>query len=102
VHKDRIFGEHVAEYMRYLMEEDSQKYASQFAGYVAQDVDAEGIEELYTSVHAAIRADPSPAEKTEFGGDKKFKKRPKMSYSQRKDRVKQKKAAKAAKDAADE
>jgi large subunit ribosomal protein L5e len=100
VHKDRIFGEHVAEYMRYLMEEDSQKYASQFAKYVAADLDADGIEELYSSVHAAIRADPAPAEKKDFSPDKKFKKRPKMSYSQRKDRVKQKKAHKAKQDAA--
>jgi large subunit ribosomal protein L5e len=100
VHKDRIFGEHVAEYMRYLMEEDSQKYASQFASYAKADLDAEGIEELYQGVHKAIREDPSPAEKKEFGGDKKFRRRPKLTYSQRKDKIKQKKAAKARKEAA--
>ena len=47
------------------------------------------MEELYSSVHAAIRADPTPGKKKERGKDFKHTVRAnkkKMSYKQRKDR----------------
>merc|ERR1719298_276095 len=47
VHKERIFGEHVAEYMRYLIEEDAAKYATQFAEYVANEIEVDDIEDMY-------------------------------------------------------
>jgi len=74
VHKDRIFGDHVAEFMRNLMEEDSAKYASQFSQYIKNGVDADSLEEMYQKVHAAIRADPSPAAKGKMKIDKSYKK----------------------------
>merc|ERR1711990_1300596 len=39
VHKERIFGEHVAEYMRYLIEEDAAKYKTQFAAWIAEEIE---------------------------------------------------------------
>jgi len=83
-HKDRIFGEHVAEYMRYLIEEDAQKYATHFAKYVEEEINPDDIEEMYQDVHKAIREDPSPAEKKEFTPDKSFKRMQKISLEARK------------------
>ncbi len=56
--KKYIFGGHVAEYMENLADDDEERYKSQFQQYIDDDVEAEGIEELYTEAHAAIREDP--------------------------------------------
>lgn len=53
-----IYGGHVAEYMEMLADDDEERFASQFKMYIDDDVEAEGIEDLYTEAHAAIRADP--------------------------------------------
>ncbi|ODA83093.1 hypothetical protein RJ55_01602 [Drechmeria coniospora] len=53
-----IYGGHVAEYMETLADDDEERYASQFQKYIDDDVEADGIEDLYTEAHAAIRADP--------------------------------------------
>jgi len=58
-HKARIFGEHVSEYMASMQEEDKTKYEAHFSKYIAADIDAEGIEEMYTNAHKKIRADPT-------------------------------------------
>merc|ERR1712086_319547 len=58
MHRERIFGGHVGEYMEYLEEEDNTKYQSQFASYLAEDIEAGGLEELYEGVHEKIREDP--------------------------------------------
>jgi len=96
MHKDRIFGAHVGEYMEYLEEEDNQKYQEQFASYLADDLEADGLEELYESVHEAIREDPSALEKKSHSPDKSFKRTAKLSLAQRKARVAEKKAIKNA------
>mmetsp|Transcript_36029 Transcript_36029/g.47690 ORF Transcript_36029/g.47690 Transcript_36029/m.47690 type:complete len:105 (+) Transcript_36029:755-1069(+) len=96
MHKERIFGGHVGEYMEYLEEEDNQKYQEQFAGYIAEDIEADGLEELYEGVHEAIREDPSPAEKKDFSPDKSFKRKAKLTLEERKARVQAKKDAKNA------
>lgn len=57
--RDRIFGAHVTDYMETMEEEDEQKYASHFAKYIASDVAADGIEDMYTEAHKKIRADPA-------------------------------------------
>jgi len=92
VHKERIFGEHVAEYMRYLIEEDAAKYATQFAEYVAAEIEVDDIEELYQETHAKIREDPAKAAKKPFEGDKSFKRMAKLTYDERKARVEAKRA----------
>lgn len=53
-----IFGGHVAEYMETLADDDEERYASQFQKYVDDDVEADGLEDLYTEAHSAIREDP--------------------------------------------
>jgi large subunit ribosomal protein L5e len=60
-----IFGGHVAEYMETLMDDDEERYKEQFASYIEDDIDADGLEEIYEQAHAKIRADPKlvPTEK---------------------------------------
>ena len=102
MHRERIFGGHVGEYMEYLEEEDNTKYQEQFASYIENDVEADGLEELYESVHEAIREDPSPSEKNDFTPDKSFKRKAKLSNEERKARVQAKKDAKNAELEADD
>merc|ERR1712087_404454 len=96
MHRERIFGGHVSEYMEYLEEEDNQKYKEHFASYIENDVEADALEELYEGVHEKIREDPSAAEKEDFSPDKSFKRKAKLSYDERKARVQAKKDAKKA------
>lgn len=102
MHRERIFGGHVGEYMEYLEEEDNQKYQEHFKAYIDAEVEADGLEELYESVHEKIREDPSPSEKKDFSPDKSFKRKSKLSNDERKARVQAKKDAKIAELEADE
>ena len=36
--RKHLFGGHVADYMRYLMEEDEEKYQQQFSQYIKENV----------------------------------------------------------------
>ena len=85
VHKGRIMGEHVADYMREMEEDDEENYQKHFAKYLEADIEADDLEDLYTKVHASIRNDPSPADKSEFKDfDKSFKKGIRKTYAERK------------------
>merc|ERR1719446_72861 len=57
-HKSRIFGEHVKEYMEMLQEEDPTKYEAHFSKFIAADIDADKMEDMYTEAHTKIREDP--------------------------------------------
>jgi len=96
MHKERIFGGHVGEYMEYLEEEDNQKYNEQFKAYIEEGIEADGLEELYEEVHEKIREDPSPSAKKDFTPDKSYKRKAKDSIEDRKARVQAKKDAKNA------
>mmetsp|Transcript_562 Transcript_562/g.675 ORF Transcript_562/g.675 Transcript_562/m.675 type:complete len:104 (+) Transcript_562:757-1068(+) len=96
MHRERIFGGHVGEYMEYLEEEDNTKFKEQFASYVAAEVEPDDLEELYEGVHEKIREDPSAADKEDFSPDKSFKRKAKISLQERKARVQAKKDAKKA------
>merc|ERR1711957_831681 len=96
MHRERIFGGHVGEYMEYLEEEDNTKYQQQFAAYLAEDIEADGLEELYEGVHEKIREDPSPLEKKEYKIPDGFKRKAKKTQAQRKADVQAKKDAKKA------
>lgn len=89
-----IFGGHVAEYMRHLKEEDPERYQKQFSQYIKAGIDADKIEAVYQKAHAAIRKDPThkPTQKKESYPPSQFKKA-RLNLKQRKDKVKQKKAA---------
>lgn len=53
-----IFAGHVAEYMETLADDDEERFKQQFAGYIENDIEADGLEELYAEAHKAIREDP--------------------------------------------
>ena len=93
-----IFGGHVAEYMETLADDDEERYKSQFQGYIDDDIEADGLEELYTEAHKAIREDPW--KKDEDEGEKKSKdywkaeskkyRQQKLSKDERRDKIKAK------------
>ncbi|KAL7894624.1 hypothetical protein HDV64DRAFT_116947 [Trichoderma sp. TUCIM 5745] len=65
-----IYGGHVAEYMETLADDDEERYNGQFVKYIENDIEADGLEDLYTEAHKAIREDPF---KKEDGEGKKTK-----------------------------
>ena len=98
--REYIFGGHVAEYMRLLEEDDEEAYKRQFARYLAEELTADDLEEMYSEAHKKIREDPMPQKKQHSEADlAKFKeesnkrKKLRLNNKQRKDRVKQKKEA---------
>lgn len=102
LHRERIFGGHVGEYMEYLDEEDNAKYQEHFAAYIENEMEADGLEELYEAVHTAIRENPNASEKTDFDPDKSFKRKSKLTHDERRARIDEKKEAKKAELEADD
>jgi large subunit ribosomal protein L5e len=102
MHRERIFGGHVGEYMEYLEEEDNQKYQSHFAKFIENGAEAGNLEEMYEGVHEKIREDPSPTPKKDYSPDKSFKRKAKLTLDERKSRVQAKKDSKKAELAADD
>jgi len=95
VHREHIFGQHVANYMKELMDKDEDAYKKQFSRFAKLGVCPDDLEELYKSVHAAIRANPARASSTKDKG-KIVKKRwnpRRKTYEQRKADVAAKKEA---------
>jgi len=66
-----IFCGHVAEYMETLADDDEERYKSQFQGYIDDEIEADGLEELYQEAHKQIREDPY--KKVEGAEEKKDK-----------------------------
>jgi large subunit ribosomal protein L5e len=66
-----IFGGHVAEYMETLADDDEERYKSQFQGYIDDEIEADGLEELYQEAHNQIREDPF--KKVDEAGERKSK-----------------------------
>merc|ERR1712000_160645 len=79
-----IFGGYVAEYMETLADDDEERFASQFQQYVDDDVEADGLEDLYAEAHKAIREDPW--KKPESDAPKKSKEEWKEISKKHKDR----------------
>lgn len=92
VHRKHIFGQHVAEYMRQLAENDEEAYKRQFSNYIKLGIEADSIEGIYKKAHEAIRADPARIKKQKETPDvvKRWN-RAKLSLSERKNRIAQKK-----------
>merc|ERR1711862_393558 len=59
VHRKHIFGVHVADYMRSLVDEDEDAYKRQFSRFIKNGITADNMEDMYKKAHAAIRADPA-------------------------------------------
>lgn len=90
-----IFGGHVAEYMKTLLEEDPAKYDAQFSRYKKAGITADMLEKIYSDAHAQIRAAPKfvPKEKKYPEGSKpKIWQKRKLTLAQRKERIAVKKA----------
>jgi len=110
VHKDRIFGKHLAEYMEMLEEEDPTKYEAHFSQFLKNDLDGGKLEDMYADCHAKIKEDPSytPKEskdvKNTRSGNKittsngnSYARNTRLNLKQRKEKVRQKIAAAQAK-----
>ena len=91
MHRKHIMGQNVADYMRYLMEEDEDAYKKQFSQYIKNNITPD-MEEMYKKAHAAIRENPVYEKKPKREVKKRWN-RPKMSLAQKKDWVDQKKAS---------
>ncbi|KAI5190015.1 large subunit ribosomal protein L5e [Nematocida minor] len=55
--KERIFGGHVANYMRELEESDNEAYQARFADYIKNGITADSIEQKYAEAFDLIRKD---------------------------------------------
>merc|ERR1712188_345687 len=111
-HKERIFGGHVRDYMESMEQEEPEKYASHFKKFIDAGIGADDLEELYGTVHEAIREDPATKHNdkkkpeltkdlmarkkdvvyTDADGNLKYVCRNKRSKAQRDNRIAQKKA----------
>jgi large subunit ribosomal protein L5e len=96
-----IYGGHVAEYMENLADDDEERFRSQFQKYIDDDIEADGLEDLYTEAHKAIREDPNKKyesdapkkTKEEWKAESKKYRSVKLSKSEKEERVKQRIAA---------
>lgn len=102
-HLERIIGTHVQEFMENLQEEDPERYKVAFSKFIENDIEPDGLCDLYKEVHSKIRGDPKFTKKEHSGikntrnGNKittsngtSYERFAKMSYKQRKDKVRQK------------
>jgi len=64
VHRKHIFGQHVAEYMRALLDEDEAAFKKQFSRFIKEGIGADGLETIYKNAHSKIRANPEALKKT--------------------------------------
>jgi len=98
-HLDRIYGVHVANYMKKMQQDDAAKYAEHFAKYIAAGKGADSIKSMYEDAHAAILKDASradvPAEKKYAYLKEKHPLQKKLDGEQRAARVANKKVYKA-------
>jgi len=92
VHRAHIFGQHVADYMNHLAEEDEEAFKRQFSRYIKLGITADSIEAMYTNAHKAIRADPSPKAKSDKAVTSKRWNAKKITLAERKAKVEAAKA----------
>jgi len=65
VHRKHIFGQHVADYMKILQQDDEEAFKKQFSQFIKNGVNPDAMEEMYKKVHSSIRANPDPLPKKE-------------------------------------
>ncbi|KAH8421246.1 hypothetical protein KR009_006603 [Drosophila setifemur] len=99
VHRAHIFGQHVADYMRTLEEEDEESFKRQFSRYIKLGIRADDLEDIYKKAHQAIRNDPTHkvTAKKASGVTKKRWNAKKLTNEQRKTKIAAHKAAYVAK-----
>merc|ERR1711890_63837 len=87
VHRDHIFGNHVADYMTRLLDEDEDAYKRQFGVFIKKGITADDLEGMYARAHAAIRKDPLRAKKQAKKVTKKRWTAKRLTYAERKAKV---------------
>lgn len=95
VHRKHIFGQHVADYMKSLMEEDEEAYKRQFSKFIKLGITPDELESIYSKAHASIRANPEhkPKDKKKTEGVKKRWNLKKVTLAVRKNKIQQRKRA---------
>jgi large subunit ribosomal protein L5e len=91
-----IFGGHVKEYMEALADDDEERFNSQFQGYLDDEIEADGLEEMYQKAHKAIRENPFKGDedekpkksKEEYKAESLKYKKFKKSYEERQEHIK--------------
>merc|ERR1711939_274103 len=81
-----------------LPDDDEERYKSQFSGYIEDEIEADGLEELYSEAHSQIREDPfkkdpeagSKKSKEEWKAESKKYRTPKKTKEQKEATVQQK------------
>lgn len=101
VHREHIFGQHVAKYMKELEGDDEEAFKRQFSRYIKLGIRADDIETLYKKAHSAIRSDPGQPKKAAKKITKKRWNLAKQTLQQRKDYVSKRKSDYLAKLAAE-
>lgn len=91
--RDHIFGKHIADYMKELMDEDEDTYKRQFSRYVKAGITPDELETIYKTAHTKIRADPSSAPKKDKKIEKKRWNAKKLTYDERRAAVQARKDA---------
>lgn len=90
-----IVGGHVAEYMEVLADDDEERYKTLFKSYLDDDIEADGIEDIYSDAHTKIREDPALV-KTEKKSKEEYKaisqkyRLKKLSKEEKKQRIQEK------------
>ena len=64
IHRKFIYEDHVADCMKLIADEETEKCQFHFSGYIKKGIAADDMEALYKKVHAAICADPTMAKST--------------------------------------
>merc|ERR1712230_132726 len=80
------------------LDDDEERYKSQFSGYIEDEIEADGLEELYSEAHSQIREDPwkkdpeagSKKSKEEWKAESKKYRTPKKTKEQKEATVQQK------------
>jgi len=87
VHRGHIFGQHVAQYMRELLDKDEDAYKRQFSRSIKNGITADSIEDMYKKAHSAIRKDPERQVKAQKDVQKKRFGAKRLTHAERKAKV---------------
>ncbi|KAI1289389.1 60S ribosomal protein L5 [Halotydeus destructor] len=93
IHRKHIFGQHVADYMRQLLEDDEEAYKKQFSQFVKLGITPDDLEDMYKKAHAAIRANPEHVKKERKDVVHKRIHKRKLTSAARKKKIAQRKKA---------
>merc|ERR1712070_826316 len=96
-HSDKRFPGYDIE-TKELADDDEERYKSQFSGYIDDEIEADGLEELYSEAHSQIREDPfkkdpeagSKKSKEEWKAESKKYRTPKKTKEQKEATVQKK------------